>query len=397
MNEHRFPGVVAAARDGRVLADNAAATQIPRESLDALTAYLEFDNAQKGAAFERTARTTQIVDDAKAGFADLIGVPHTTVGLGANATSIALAFARNIAHAVQPGDRIVMTSTDHYANVVPWSWLARFGAELDFVPVDANGDLDERAFDEALARGPILVALPWASNATGTVFDVAGLSARARAADALVVVDGVQAAPHLQITIPDTIDFAFFSAYKIFAPHFGAWYARPEVIERFFRAADPYLPSSETNWSMETGTQSHEALAGWLGTLAYLRDVGGGGSARDAMPIIGESERHLARYALDRFTERRDRVRLYGGPLERDRLPVFAFNLIGTDPSDVARALDRDKIEGRVGDYYTPRLMQSLAPDFNGTAVRLSFAHYNTNADVDRCFATIDAMVKQHA
>lgn len=390
MNEEHFPGVVAADRDGRVLADNAAAAQVPREALEAVTRYLEFDNAQQGARFERCEHTTYIVDEARRTFAELLDVPASTVGFGANATSIALDFSRTIAHVVRPGDRVVVTATDHYANVVPWVWLRKFGAKIDVVGVDSNGDLDDAAFTRALEAGPMLVALPWASNATGTVFDVAALSARAADAGALVVVDGVQAAPHLRIDVPETVDFAFFSAYKVFAPHFGAWYARPEAAERFFRADDDFLPGPEVNWSMETGTQSHEALAGWLGTVKYLRD-NGDGSMRTAMDRFAAYERELARAALAKFAERADRIVLYGGATSRDRLPVFAFNVRGKTAADVAAKFDARKIEARAGDYYVPRLMKQLAWDFDGSAVRLSFAHYNTLEDVERCFAVLDS------
>jgi selenocysteine lyase/cysteine desulfurase len=392
VNEARFPGVVAAQRAGRVLADNAAASQLPAEAIDAVGRYLTFDNAQKGSTYARASRTTEIVEEARATFAELLGVAPADVGFGANATSIAYAFARTIAHVVRPGDRIAITETDHYANVIPWSWLQRFGAQIDVIEVDAYGDLDEASFARALAREPLLVALPWASNATGTIFEVASLAARANAAGAMVVVDGVQAAPHFALDMPEHVDFAFFSAYKIFAPHFGAWYARPDVRERFFRADDPFVPSAELNWSMETGTASFEALAGWLGTVAYLRDVGGG-SLPLAMDRLAAYERDLTRDALARFAARADSIVLYGGPPERDRLPVFAFNLHGYDGTALSRAFGAIGIESRAGDYYTPRLMHRLAPDFGNGAVRLSFAHYNTADDIDRCFAAIDRMI----
>jgi cysteine desulfurase family protein (TIGR01976 family) len=388
VNAERFPGGIAATRDGRILFDNAAATQIPSEALAATLHYLEIDNAQKGAS-ERGARTTALVEAARSTFAELIGVAPETIGFGANATSIALAFARTIAHAIQPGDRIVITAADHYANVVPWLWLRRLGAVVEVVPVDEYGDLDEFAYGAMLGREPLLVALPWASNVTGTVYDVDALSRLAAEAGALVVVDAVQAAPHFPLTIPETVDFAFFSAYKVFAPHIGAWYARPEVIDRFFRVDDPFVPSIAINWTMETGTQSHEALAGWLGTVAYLREFGGG-HLRTAMERFAAYEHDLARYVLTRFAERTDRFTLYGRGPDADRLPVFAFNLHGEAPAAVAAALEAAKIEARVGDFYAPRLMHALAHDHHAMAARLSLAHYNTCEEVDHCFGVLD-------
>jgi selenocysteine lyase/cysteine desulfurase len=259
------------------------------------------------------------------------------------------------------------------------------------VPVDMHGDIDEAALGAALAREPILVALPWASNATGTVFPLARYARMAKDAGAIVVADGVQAAPHVRLEMPPDVDFAFFSAYKIYAPHVGFFYVRPEVAERFFRADVTDLPSPAMNWAIETGTQCYEGWAGWLGTLDYLRELGAG-NVRAALDAIAVDERTLVDHTLAQFAQRAERITLLGGPAERSRLPVFAFNLPGHDPEDVARALAAGRIEARIGDYYSRRLLNALAADFGGRAVRLSFAHYNTLDEVDRCFAVLDAI-----
>jgi selenocysteine lyase/cysteine desulfurase len=390
MNAHRFPAVVAAQREGRVFADNAAGAQVPLETIERVRAFYEFDNAQMGYVFARGEKTMAMVDAARKGCAALLGVPATTIGLGLNATSLAAAFARNLAHIVRPGDRVVVTNADHAANIVPWSWLARFGAEIDIVGVDAYGDIDEAALGTALAQEPILISLPWASNATGTLFPIARYAKMAKDAGAIVVADGVQAAPHIRIDMPADVDFAFFSAYKIFAPHLGFFYARPEVAERFFRADVADLPSPVLNWAMETGTQCYEGWAGWLGTLDYLRDVGGD-DIRRAIDLIAQDEAELVAYTLAKFAERADRIALLGGPANRTRLPVFAFNMPGRDADGIAHALADANIEARIGDYYSRRLMNAIAADFGGRAIRLSFAHYNATADIDRCFAVLDA------
>jgi cysteine desulfurase family protein (TIGR01976 family) len=389
VNAERFPAVAAARRAGIVLADNAGGTQVPRETVDAMTTYLARDNAQQGGPFARKVRTTEMLAAARAAHADLLGVEPSTIGFGANSTSIAFDIARSLAHVVRSGDRVVVTDTDHYANVVPWTSLARFGAEIDRIPVDARGELDERAFDAALAQAPILVALPWASNGTGNVFEVARLAAAAKDAGALVIVDAVQAVPHAPLTIPECVDVVFYSPYKVYGPHLGAFYAHPDFARRFFTAEDDLLPGPGLNWSMETGTQSHEGLAGWLGTIAYLRDVGAG-DARAGIARIAAYEEELSQHARARFAERADAIVLYGRPADEARLPVFAFNLRGVAPADVAAQLEAARIEAALGDYYTPRLMRTLAPETGGSAIRLSFAHYNDTEQIDRCFAVLD-------
>ena len=390
MNENRFPAVMAAAANGRILADNAAGSQLPDTAIERVHRYLTYDNAQRGSIFARPAATGDMVEQAKAEFAALLQVPEKHVGIGANATTIAMSFSRLVASTITRGARIVVTAADHEANVAPWLWLRRFGAQVDVVPVDAHGDLDEAKYRAFLDRAPVLVALPWASNATGTVFDVGRLARMAKAVNATVVVDGVQALPHFALEIDPAIDFAFFSAYKIYAPHLGFWYASRSVFERFVRADDAYPPGTDArNWTLECGTQSYEALAGWLGTMSYFRDLAA--SPRLALELIARHELDLSAHACKKFAERAPRVRLYGRPPESARLPVFAFNVDGISSEELAGRFEAANIEARVGDYYAPRLMQRLAPETRGIAVRLSFAHYNTHEEIDRCFDVIDA------
>jgi selenocysteine lyase/cysteine desulfurase len=389
VNENRFPAVMAAAQHGRILADNAAGSQLPDTAVERVHRYLAYDSAQRGSIFARQSATNDLVAQAKEEFAGLLEVPEKNVGLGANATSIAMSFSRLLASTVTRGDRIVVTAADHEANVAPWLWLRRFGAQIDIVPVDSHGDLDEAKYRAFLDRAPVLVALPWASNATGTVFDVGRLARMAKGVRATVVADGVQALPHFALEIDPAIDFAFFSAYKMYAPHLGFWYASRDVLERFVRPDDAYPPGTDArHWTLECGTQSYEALAGWLGTMSYFRDLAA--TPRLALELIARHELDLSAYACKKFAERAPHVRLYGRPPESARLPVFTFNLEGTPSEELAQRFEAAKIEARVGDYYSPRLMQRIAPETRGIAVRLSFAHYNTHEEIDRCFDVFD-------
>jgi selenocysteine lyase/cysteine desulfurase len=390
MNHDRFPAVMAAAAHGGILADNAAGAQLPDSALERLQRYVTYDNAQKGGIFKRTQATTDLVDEAKAEFAALIDAPAAHVGVGANATSIAMALSRLVSSTIVRGDRIVVTAADHEANVAPWMWLRRFGAQVDVVPVDARGDLDEAKYRAYLDREPKLVALPWASNATGTVFDVARLARMARSVKSLVVVDGVQAFPHFPLTIDPAIDFAFFSAYKMYAPHLGFWYGSGNLIDRFVRSEDPQAAGGDGRyWTLECGTQNYEGLAGWLGTIAYLRSIAA--TPREALRVTGKHESAVTTHALKHFKERSASVSLYGRAATEPRLGVFAFNIPGISSDELGERFERAKIEARVGDYYAPRLMRAIAPEAAGRAVRLSFAHYNTIEEVDRCFDVIDA------
>ena len=385
----RFPAVMASAAHGRILADNAGGTQLPDIALERIQRFLAYDNAQRGSVFSRELAASELVERAKLEFATLLGVPAERVGIGSNATTLVLAFSRLLASTVDKGNRIVVTAADHEANVAPWMWLRRFGAQIDVVPVTPTGELDEAKYYAYLDRAPRLVALPWVSNVTGTIFDVARLARSAKRSGAVVAVDGVQALPHLPLEIDKAIDFAFFSGYKTYAPHVGFWYVSDAALDRFLRADDTHVPGGARSWTLETGTQNHEGLAGWLGTVAYFRDVSG--DARGALHSFAGYEAELSSYARRKFAERASDVQLYGPPTNEERLPIFAFNLASVSTEELAFRFERANIEGRIGDFYAPRLMQALAAGTGSRAVRLSFAHYNTIDEIDRCFDVIDA------
>jgi len=112
------------------------------------------------------------------------------------------------------------------------------------------------------------------------------------------------------------------------------------------------------------------------------------------MAEIARYERELSAHARKKFADRRDRVKLYGKPPELERLPVFTFNLEGVASEESARHFEHANVEARVGDYYSPRLMRAIAGAAGGRAVRLSFSHYNTSGDIDRCFEVIDSVLE---
>jgi selenocysteine lyase/cysteine desulfurase len=397
VNRSRFPAVVDADQHGRVLADNAAGAQLPDVALDRMRNFQAYENAPKGGIFERAQATTDLVAAAKAAFAALIDQPVERVGIAPNATTGALAFSRLLASAVRPGDRIVVTDADHSANVEPWVWLERFGATIERIGVDQAGGLDEAALFAAFERAPFLVALPFCSNATGRRFDVARYARAAKAAGALVTVDGVQALPHIVIDVDPAIDFMTFSADKVYAPHIGFWAMSGAAHDRFVGVDDATVAGGIARvWTMETGTQNHAALAGWLGTIDYLGELAP--TPRAAIGVLHDAEGRITRHALAAFAGRAERgVRLYGEGPAAERLPLFAFNVDGVAGETVARRLAAARIDARLGDFYCQRLMRTIAADAGGRAIRLSFAHYSTEADVDRCFEVVDAVLDERA
>jgi cysteine desulfurase family protein (TIGR01976 family) len=392
--------------DGRpvVCCDNPGGTQVPRECLDAIAAYLTRSNANTGGAFPSSARTDAMLADAHAGMAAMLNAadPREIV-FGANMTTLTFALARAIGRTLAAGDEIVVTALDHDANIAPWLALQE---ERGVVVRMAEVDLATCTLDMADLRTKItdrtrLVAVGYASNAVGTINDVATIVGWARAAGALTFVDAVQFAPHGPIDVQALgCDFLACSAYKFFATHQGVMYGRLPLLERL--AAYKVRPASDVppdKW--ETGTQNHECLAGLLGTLDYLAALGRDHVDRYAAEFAGMAGRRLELHAA--FAAIRDHeralvarllaglatvpgARVYGLTAPDDmarRVPTVAVTVAGHTPRELAARLGERGIFAWDGNYYALTLMERLGLEEGGGALRLGLAHYNTLDEVD--------------
>jgi cysteine desulfurase family protein (TIGR01976 family) len=380
--------------------DGPGGTQVPVECIDAADAYLRRSNANHGGAFLASVETDEMLADAHAGMADLLGAhdPREII-FGPNMTTLTFAVSRAIGRDLVAGDEIVVTRLDHDANVAPWLAVAEDrGAVVrwaDLRPEDATLDLE--MLGDVVGPRTRLVAVGYASNALGTVNDVGRVVELAHAVGALAYIDAVHAAPHVAIDVSALrADLVVCSPYKFFGPHLGALYGRREVLERLrayrVRPAGDPLPGR-----FETGTQNHEALAGLTGTLRYLawlgREHGGASTDADrrsalgaAMAVIRAHERDLTLAALDAL-RRVPGLRLYGisDPDRVDeRVPTFAFTLAGHHPRAVAERLAARGISVWDGDFYAWELVRALGLDDGGGLVRAGFVHYNTLDEVAR-------------
>jgi cysteine desulfurase family protein (TIGR01976 family) len=404
----RFPAL-ARTQEGHpvVYADAPGGSQVPDTVIEAVSGHYQGGISNMDGVFAASEQLEAAVAAARRAGADLAGVEPSQVVFGANSTSLLFHLSRSFARTIGPGDEIVVTRLDHDANVRPWLLAARdAGATVRWVdvrPDDATLDLD--SFDAALDRRPRLVAFTLASNAVGTATPAAELAARAKAAGALVAVDGVHVAQHRSIDLAAIgADLVTISPYKVFGPHMGMVAASHEVLEGWdpyrVRPADRY-PSPE-RW--ETGTQNHEAMAGFVAAVDYLAEVGTlhGRPADDtrraavvaAYDAIGAHERELARRFLEGI-ERIERISLFGiaDPDRLDeRTPTFAVRVGDRHPRETASALAEQGIFVWDGHYYAIELIERLGLLESGGAVRIGFCHYHSVDEVDRVLEALLAL-----
>ena len=396
-----------------VYLDSGATSQKPRVVLEAERSFLETANsAVHRGAHTLAAEATELFEDARAAVAGFVGADEQTLVWTAGATAalnlVAYAIGNATAgrggqaasrFALQPGDEIVFTESDHHANLIPWQELAaRTGAVTRAIPVHDDGTLDLEAAAAIIGERTRIVAFPHVSNVLGIVNPVAELVALAHGAGALAVLDACQSAPHLPLDLPALdVDFAAFSGHKMLGPYgVGGLYGRAELLD----ALPPFLTGGSMVTTVtlekadflpaphkfEAGTQPVSQAVGLAAAVRYLDG-------------LGMSEVH----ARERLLERRMRdglrgipgIRLLGDPSTGsgtgggstgsgtggvERVALAAFDVDGVHAHDVGQFLDARGVAVRVGHHCA----QPLHRRFGITAsVRASASVFTTENDID--------------
>jgi cysteine desulfurase family protein (TIGR01976 family) len=386
-----------------VFMDGPGGTQVHGSVIEAMGRYLAEANSNAGGAFLFSQRTDETAAVARLALADLLNASRPEeIVFGPNMTSLTFNLSRAIGRTLSPGDEIVVTRLDHDANIAPWLALEEQGIivrHVDFNPGDCTLDMD--SLEEAITPRTRLVALGYASNAVGTINDVARVASMAHAAGAWLYVDAVHYAPHGPIDVQALdCDFLVCSVYKFFGPHLGALYGRYELLESL-PAYKARPAGNAPPHKFETGTQSFEAEAGATAAVDYLASVGRRfgaeladqhasyeGRRRDlktGMAAIRAYETGLCGRLLTGLREIPG-LQIYGitDPARLDqRVPTLSFTLAGTSPQEVARRLNEANIFAWNGNFYALAVTERLGLEDRGGLLRVGLVHYNTAEEVD--------------
>jgi cysteine desulfurase family protein (TIGR01976 family) len=362
-------------RDGGfAFLDAPGGSQVPDEVGDAIARTLREASANIGAVYETSHRVQQILDRARADAGRFLNCSADDVIFGANMTTLDFALSRTASRDWREGDRILVSRLDHDGGVAPWIELADDrGFEVDWVDVDDQLRLDLDDLERKLDERVRVVACVAASNAVGTLTDIARVAELAHAAGALCWVDAVHFAAHEIVDVQALgADVLLCSPYKFCGPHLGLAYGRHELLESWRAYKARPAGSTPVGRKFETGTAPYELLAGFSATIAYLDSLGG-------MGVLREYERMLGARLLETLPES---VTVYGVPTMEGRVPTFLLNADGVDASQVAQTMaERGYGVWAHDSWYSLGLRERLP--YPSEAVRVGFIHYNTVEEVD--------------
>ena len=379
-----------------VYLDNAASTQKPQCVIDAIADYYgrHNSNVHRG-AHALADEATRLYEGARDRVASFINARDRGEVIWTSGTTEAINIIAHgltkllTAEAVDPRElELVVTEMEHHANLVTWQQVAQqVGAKLRIAPLDSKGDIDNQQFVASLGRNTKLVAFPHISNALGTVNPVADLirSVRARAPNALVLIDGAQGIAHGGVDVQQLdCDFYVFSGHKLFAPTgVGVLWGRRDLLADW--------PVWQTGGEMIATVSYNDATWGELpnrleaGTPNIAGVVGLGAAVKWFtglhLPDVHQHEASLMETATQLATAFPE-LTIIGNA--KRKLGVLSFNINGVHPADIGFLLDKQGIAIRTGDHCAQPLMAKL--EVPGTA-RASFSIYNTQREIEQLFA----------
>ncbi len=385
--------------------DNAATTHLPQAVIDAIARHETHDRANVLRGVHTLAEAaTEAYENARAEIAQYLNVNSEEVVFTSGTTGGINLIANSFGAGLDAGDEVVLSLLEHHSNIVPWQLLReRRGVVLKFLPVTADGRIDQPALEEMVSPRTKLVSLVHVSNVTGAELNVGAVVEAAQAVGAKVLLDGAQRAAHGPLDLPALgVDFYAFSGHKMFGPNgVGVLWGRRALLEDL----PPFLGGGEMIRSVTPGKTTFADVPHRFeaGTPPIAQAVGLGAAVRWIKSLDSNAvEAHLrgltARVldglaALDNSRGRgRNRIRIIGPTGLQARFPVVSFAVDGAHPHDVCQILDSHGVALRGGHHCAQPLMDHF--DLTGTT-RASLAVYNHDADVHAFLSGLeDAMAR---
>jgi len=376
-----------------VYLDSAATTQSPRQVVEQWEVVYQqvYSNVHRGAHWlsEESTERYELTRESVREFINASST-HEIVFTSGTTTAINLV-ARSWGDAeIKAGDELLVTQMEHHSNLVPWQQLAeRSGAQLKFIPVTDEGQLDLAALDMLLSERTRLVAVTHVSNVLGTINPVKEIVARAKAVDACVLLDAAQSVPHQPVDVQALgVDFLAFSGHKMCGPSgVGVLYGREQLLDKMppflgggsmihsvteegFEAA--HLPAK-----FEAGTPPIVPVIVLKSAIDYLTKIG--------LARIQQHEAALLSHAHQLLADV-DGLEILGPALER-KGGIVSFVIEGMNPGDLSVLLDQQGIAIRAGHHCAMPLHKRLGI---ASSCRASFYFYNTLAEIERFVETLE-------
>ena len=388
--------------------DGPGGTQVPRSVVEKINEYLYYYNANSHGVFVTSVQSDDSYWAAKEALADFLNCEAREVAFGGSSSTnnfmLSFGLLRSI---LKAGDEIIITEIDHEGNRSPWRTLEDFGIVVKNIKVDPETYvLDLEDYKAKLSGKTKVVAVNWASNATGTISDVKTIISMAHEVGAVTVVDAVHYALHRSIDVKDIdTDFLVCSAYKFFGPHIGVLYAKAETGEKIKTVRVMADDNTEMPWKFETGTPAFELAAGAAAAVEFIAGIGkeheqffadelGTLTGRRRFVVAGikaiEAYEEPLAQKLRTGLAAIEGVKVYSPAKDVPKTSTVSFTVKGANSNDVAKFLAERGLFVWDGDFYAIHIINEvLKLTDQGGVVRVGLAPYNTEDEIDRTIKAV--------
>ena len=368
--------------------DSGATTQKPTSVLEAIEKFYKNENANPHrGAYGLSIEATEIYENTRDKIAKFINAKHREEIIFSKNASESLnliAYSYGLDN-LKKDDEIVLSIMEHHSNLVPWQMVAKkTESKLNYMYINDNFEISDEEIETKITDKTKIVGITHVSNVLGTINNIEKIIKYAHKKGAIVVVDGSQSIPHMEIDVQKLdADFFVFSGHKMLAPlGIGILYGKKEILNKmnpFLMGGDmiEYVYEQETTFApipnkFEAGTQNVEGVIGLGAAIDYIRNIG--------YNKIQEIEKEVTSYARQELSKL-EYLTLYLTPNEETHSSVISFNIKGVHPHDVASILDSENVCVRSGNHCAQPLLRSMGID---STCRASFYIYNTKEDVDK-------------
>lgn len=392
--------------------DGPGGTQVPIRVVNKINEYLYYRNANSHGQFATSMESDSAYWENREVYADFLNCSPNEIAFGANTSSNIFKLALGLVRTMKPGDEVIITNIDHEGNRSPWRTLIDFGIVIKSVKIDTKTvTLDFEDFKSKLSDKTKVIAINWAANSCGTISDVKKFITEAHKFGAITVVDAVHYAPHKPIDVKaiDT-DILLCSAYKFCGPHIGIMYVHERIANEIKSVRVMAEDNTEPPFKFETGTVAMELAAGAAEAVEFIADIGKEhmnlyedrvshleGRRKNivaGMLAIDEYESGLAeqlRKALSKFPE----IKIYGAGGDHPKTSTVSFTIHGVNSGEVGKFLGNRGLFAWDGDFYAiETICHALKLGEKGGLVRIGFAPYNIQSDVDRVVAAVEEFLE---
>ncbi|MEL6632647.1 MAG: cysteine desulfurase-like protein [Bacteroidota bacterium] len=394
-----FPGLN---RD-YIFMDNAGGSQIALPVVERMNDYLFQANVQHGASYEVSQEATERVAEATSLMRQYVNAQHDDeIVLGPSTSMLIRILAMGLVDQWEEGDEVIITNTDHEANVSPWTDLAEKGIVIKIWKFRPDTlDLHIEDLEPMLTERTRIVAMTHSSNILGTINPVREVADLVHSKGIQICVDGVAYAPH---RLPDVqtldVDYYIFSFYKVFGPHYALMYGRKELLERM-KGMNHYFIQS-TPYKFQPGNVNYEMAYSLVGLCDYLDALAGHHEIEEegrkgwqkVFDLFTDHEAMIGQQLIH-FLKKKEGVKIIGldHAQPETRVPTIAFSVEGKDSEKIVQQVDPHNIGIRFGDFYAKKLVQDLGITSQKGVVRVSLVHYNTEEEVDALIQVLDEIL----